>query len=133
MRFMNARSAKVSLTLALVASALLACTARKRYPDPAPGWHSPDYSVVFGRLMRVPLPAPDPASPAPPPAWVIRFGDSTEQYGGEFALTPPERMVGYAGGEPVEIRGHLMEGATNDPYSGRWYVVDAIRMWHPHR
>jgi hypothetical protein len=124
---------KATVMMTLAAAALLGCSAKKRYPDPAAGWHSLDYSVVFGRLTRVPMPAPDPSTPAPPPAWVLKFGEATDQYGGEFALTPPEKLVGYSGGEPVEVRGRLMEGGTSDPYNGRWYVVDSIRMWHGHR
>jgi len=117
------------LTLTLAALALLACNSRKRYPDANIGWHSADFSTVFGRLLRIPLPAPDPNSPTPPPAWVLKF-DNSGPYNGEIALTPPERLVGYSGGEPVEVHGHFLNQPTNDPYNGRWYVVDSIRMWH---
>jgi hypothetical protein len=41
--------------------------------------------------------------------------------------------VGYSGGEPVEIRGHLLSDATADAYSGRWYVVDSIQLWSEYR
>lgn len=133
MTLMTRRIGLVMVTVALAGLVAGACAARKRYPDPAVGWHSIDYSVVFGRLMRVPMPAPDAGTAAPPPAWVIKFGETTDPYGGELALTPPEKLVGYSGGEPVEIRGRLMEGATNDPYSGRWYTVESIRMWRGHR
>lgn len=120
------------LAVALAGCLLSACTERQRYPDAAVGWHSPDYSVVFGRLFRVPLPAPDPSTPAPPPAWVLKFGETSEMYNGEIALTPPERMVGYSGGEMVEVRGRFLDTPTSDPYSGRWYTVESIRMWRGH-
>jgi hypothetical protein len=123
----------MTLALGLAVAAMAGCKARKRYPDPAIGWHSPDYGVVYGRLFRVPLPAPSPGAEAPPPAWVLKFGEAGESYAGEIALTPPERLVGYSGGEAVEVRGHFMKGATNDPYNGKWYVVDSIRMWYGHR
>src|SRR5437660_582165 len=106
------KTKRTLLTLTLATLTLLACQERKRYPDISVGWHSPDFSVVFGRLLRIPLPAPDPGSPTPPPAWVLKF-DQGGPYNGEIALTPPERLVGYSGGEPVEVHGHFLNQSTN--------------------
>ena len=51
-------------------------------------------------------------------------------YNGEVALTPTRSaLVGFSGGEYVEIHGHLLTEATNDAFSGRWYVADSIRIW----
>ena len=123
-----------SLSLAALAAAAIlvaapaGCSARKRYPDPSPGWHSPDYSVVFGILRQLPGPTPDS-----PPVWTIRYGPDNDLHRGELAITPPEKMVGYSGGERVELRGHLLNQETADPYNGRWYVADSIQMWAPYR
>ena len=119
------------LTLALAALLLIGCKARKDLPEPNAGWHSANFSIVFGRLARVPAP-PGPNADAPP-IWVLRFGSAKDTYQGELALTPPERLVGYSGGEPVEIRGHLLIDATSDAYNGRWYVVDSIQLWSGYR
>ncbi len=113
---------------ALLLAALACCSARKTYPDPSPGWHSGDFSVLFGRLQRVPSPAPNT-----PPTWTLKFGTANDTYLGEVALTPGERMTGYSGGEAVEVRGHPLDQATTDPFNGRWYVVDSIRMWRGHQ
>jgi hypothetical protein len=119
------------LSLGLVLCLLGGCNARKRYPDAAPGWHSKDFSIIFGRLQRVvPAAPPGDSNAAPAPIWTIRFGSSQEIYGGELALTPAEQLVGYTGGETVEVRGHLLTQTTNDAYSGRWFVVESIRMWY---
>ena len=107
------RSTRFAACLALAWAA--GCNARKDYPDAAPGWHNGDYSVIFGRLQRVPSAAPDA-----PPAWTIRFGYAADAYNGELALTPPERMVGYTGGERVEIRSDRWKrSGTGAPHAAR--------------
>jgi hypothetical protein len=116
----------------LVAASLLlltlaACNTKKRFPEPNPGWHNDNYSVIFGRLQRVLAKNPDD-----PPVWVIRFGFAQERFGGEFALTPPQRLTGYSGGELVEIHGTMRTDLGFPDYSGTWYEVHSIRMWHPH-
>jgi hypothetical protein len=126
---MNDRHVKLACgVLAAGLFALAACNARNAYPDPAPGWHSPDYSTLFGRLTRVPGPTPDD-----PPTFTLRFGDTTDSFNGEVALTPPERLAGYSGGERVQVQGRPLGQPTTDAYNGRWYTVDAIRMWSGHR
>jgi hypothetical protein len=121
----------------IVASALLAagwlaitsaCSTRKDFPEPYVGWHNSSYSEMFGRLQRISGPTPDD-----PPTWVLRFGTPGDMYGGELALTPPERLRGYAGGESVEVKGRVLDQATTDAYNGRWYVVDSIQMWSTYR
>ncbi len=100
------------------------CATRRSFPEAAVGWHTPGYTTVFGRLEKLAGPTADA-----PPVWTIRFGSQQEQYAGTFALTPPEKMVGYSGDERVEVKGHLFDQATTDAYNGRWYVVDSIQMW----
>jgi hypothetical protein len=100
------------------------CKAKRDFPEPNVGWHSPSYSVLFGRIRRA-----QGATPESPPVWVIRFGEPGDGYGGELALTPPEKLTGYSGGEHVEVHGHLMSESTSDAYNGRWYVVDSVQYW----
>jgi hypothetical protein len=82
---------KTVLSLALAALSLMACNTRQRYPDAAIGWHNADFSTVFGRLLRIPMPAPDPNSPAPPPAWVLKF-DQGGAYNGRWYVVDSIRM-----------------------------------------
>ncbi|MEI8196043.1 MAG: hypothetical protein WCI73_09055, partial [Phycisphaerae bacterium] len=104
---------------------LPACSAKKRYPDPAPGSHTADYRVLFGRLQRVPPKNPDAA-----PNWVIRYGfNDADKYAGKFNLTPPERLIGFSGGEQVQITGSIRPEMTNPDIGGTWYQVDTIRLW----
>jgi hypothetical protein len=104
------------------------CMKKKIYPDPLPGWHAEDYSVIFGRLARVVAKNPDD-----PPVWVVRFGLSTARYGGELALTPPGKLLGYSGGEQVEIHGQPRPELGYPNYGGTWYEVRSIRMWSGRR
>ena len=108
--------------------ALTACNTRKDYPEPNVGSHSPSYSSVFGRLQRIAGARPDL-----PPIWVLRFGNPQDAYQGELALTPPERMTGYSGGERVEVKGHVVEQGPTPSYNSRGYVVDSIQIWSSYR
>lgn len=103
------------------------CSAKKVYPDPDIGSHTADYSVIFGRLQRV-----MPANPDNPPVWVVRFGIRQEPYGGELALTPADRLLGYTGGEMVQVRGRINPSVKSPDYPGNWYEISAIRLWVPH-
>jgi hypothetical protein len=111
----------------LILLVLAGCGKKKRYPEPLPGWHNDDYSVIFGRLQRVVAKNPDD-----PPVWVIRFGIGTEKYGGELALTPPQRLIGYSGGEQVELHGTVRMDLAYPNYPGNWFEIHSIRMWKPH-
>jgi hypothetical protein len=116
---------RIALSLLLLgALAASGCKAKKLYPDADPGWHSPDYGVVFGRLQRKPARDPDE-----PPLWLIRYDLGKDPYRGEFALTPAEKLVGYSGGEMVEIRGRIKSENAPAGYSGTWYEVHDIRIW----
>ena len=127
-------SGRTLFIIVLFAITITGCKARKSYPDPNMGWHSADYTVIFGRLQRVAPPPPSsPDVPPQPPAWTIRFGDANDAYAGELALTPPERLVGYIGGEKVEVRGHLYTQRTAYQYNGLLYAVDSIRQWVGHQ
>jgi hypothetical protein len=107
---------------------LASCKAAKSYPDPLPGWHNANYSTVFGRLQRMPA-----AKAEDPPVWIIRFGAAADPYRGEFAVTPPDRLIGYNGGEQVEIKGRLRPDLSYPDYTGTWYEIQSIRMWANHR
>jgi hypothetical protein len=121
------RLAALALLLSLVAASS-GCKATQSYPDPLPGWHNGDYSTIFGRLQRIPA-----ANAESPPVWVIRFGAAANEYRGEFAVMPPERLIGYNGGELVEIKGHIRSDLTHPDYTGTWYEIQSIRMWLNHR
>ena len=108
----------------LLIAALAGCKATKHYPDPLPGWHNADFSVIYGRLQRIASKSPDR-----PPVWIIRFGLGTERFGGELALTPPERLIGYSGGENVEIKGSVRTDLAHTDYPGTWYQVQSIKLW----
>ena len=114
--------------LPLFAAALPACSAKKVYPDPTIGWHNANYSILFGRLQKVPA-----HNTEDPPVWTLRFGAGDDRYQGEFALTPPARLTGYSGGETVEVRGTPSPELAHPDYPGPWYEVQSIRMWAPHR
>jgi hypothetical protein len=112
----------------LLVSALPGCKAAKSYPDPLPGWHNASYTTVLGRLQRMPA-----VKPENPPVWVIRFGNAADPYRGEFAVTPPERLTGYSGGELVEVKGNIRPDMSHPDYAGTWYEIQSIRMWSNRR
>ncbi|MCL2647405.1 MAG: hypothetical protein FWD61_10445 [Phycisphaerales bacterium] len=102
---------------------MVGCKATRAFPDPYPGWHNSDYTSVFGRLQRIPS-----MNPNNPPVWIIRFGLGSDPHGGEFALMPAEKLVGYSGGEQVQITGAIHEEHFPD-YPGTWYDLQSIKMW----
>jgi len=106
---------------------LAGCVTKKHFPEPLPGWHNDDYSVIFGRLQRVLAKNPDD-----PPIWVVRFGFSQDRFGGELALTPPQRLTGYSGGEQIQLHGVVRPELGYPSYPGTWYEVHSIRMWRSH-
>jgi hypothetical protein len=126
-KMMNRRVVAILAAL-VVGAGVSGCMKRKIYPDPLPGWHADDYSTVFGRLQRVVARNADD-----PPVWVIRFGLATDRYGGELALTPPGKLLGYTGGEQVEIHGTVRPELGYPNYPGTWYEVRSIRMWSGRR
>ena len=117
-----------ALFLIVLAAALPACKARKDFPEPGVGWHSPSFSVVYGTLRRLPGPNPDDD-----PTWVVIFGPAHGAYQGMLALTPPVKLTGYSGGERVELKGRMLDRETVDAFNGRWYVVDSIQYWSGYR
>jgi hypothetical protein len=123
-------AARLLLILLIPAGILLlpACNARKDYPEPAIGWHSPTFSVVYGTLRTLPG-----RTPQDNPTWVITFGSNSDPYQGLLAITPPEKLIGYAGGERVEVKGRILDQPTTDAFNGRWYVVDSIQLWSDYR
>jgi len=118
----------VAVSLLLAALGVAGCQTRKTYQEPDIGWHAGNFSTIFGRLQRVPGPTADSK-----PYWVVRFGRRDEPYEGELALTPEGPLVGYSGGEAVEIKGHFLGQPTTDAFNGRWYVVDSIQMWSSYK
>jgi hypothetical protein len=125
----DSRMKKFPLILIVLAMALLpACKAKKSYPDPNIGWHSADFSVVLGRLQRIPAKNPDD-----PPIWVIRFGLNRDPYQGQLALMPAEKLTGYNGGELIRIRGAVDSSFQHPQFAGTWYEVTSIRIWDGYR
>ncbi len=59
----------------------------------------------------------------------MRFDQSTTKFGGELALTPPPKLIGYSGGELVEIHGILRPELGSPDYPGNWYEIRSIRLW----
>jgi hypothetical protein len=118
------------IPLALLAALPLlpGCRAKKVYPDPEVGWHNPSHTVLFGTLQRIAA-----KNTEDPPVWTIRFGTPRDPFGGEFALTPPQRLTGYVGGETVEVRGAPRPDFAHPDYAGTWFEVRGIRLWSPHR
>lgn len=104
--------------------ALGGCKAKHTYPEPAVGWHTNDFSTIFGRLLRVRAKNPDD-----PPVWVIRYGLPSDTYGGQLALTPPNKMIGYGGGEMVEVHGVVRLDLGHPDYTGTWYEVHGVKLW----
>ena len=121
----------IPLTVILVAICLAGCKARKEFPEPTIGSHTPSFDVVFGRLVAVTSADPEQ------PTWVVRFGTRTDMYQGELALEPGGRPVGFSGGEPIEVRGHVLPAAASAPagdaFNGRRYGVESIRLWSGYR
>ncbi|MGC9259219.1 MAG: hypothetical protein ACP5I8_03940 [Phycisphaerae bacterium] len=121
-----AHYARQPVELALLAVGLLflaACgVTLHHYPEPNVGWHSKNYSVVFGVLSR---------HNTNPISWTIRYSSvySGDPYGGKFALTPVSVLVGYSPGNTVEIHGHPEAKAPNKAGTGTLYAVKSIRLW----
>lgn len=114
-----------SILVLFAAAALLTlagCTYRHDYPVGVPGWHSDDYSIVFGMLHE---------DPNDPENWSIRYApiDSTDEYGGQFAIEPVDRLVGYSDGDLVEITGKPLPGSKNPAGTGSLYNMSGIRLW----
>jgi hypothetical protein len=98
------------------------CTYRHEYPAGNPGWHSDDYSIVFGVLNE------DPNNAA---NWSIRYAPigSVDMYGGQFAIEPVDRLIGYSDGDLVEITGTPLPGSKNPAGTGSLYNMNGIRLW----
>ena len=92
------------------------------YPEPNVGWHSKNYSVVFGVLSQ---------HDTNPASWTIRYSSvyAGDTYGGKFALTPDSALVGYLPGNTVEIYGHPEPKVLNKAGTGTLYHVTSIRLW----
>ena len=124
----SSRLRLVTTSLLLAALSLTGCQARKTYQEPDIGWHAANFGTVFGRLQRIPGPTANSK-----PYWVVRFGRRDQPYEGELALTPEGPLVGYSGGEAVEIKGHFLGQPTTDAFNGRWYVAYSIQMWSSYK
>ena len=118
----------ILLLLATLLTASSCGKARKSYPEPNPGWHSVNFSVVFGRLQRVPMKNPDD-----PQLWVVRYNLASDGYHGELALIPVPDLEHYSGGELVEVHGAVATTAPKSDYPGTWYEVQSIKLWSPYK
>jgi hypothetical protein len=92
------------------------------YPEPNVGWHSKNYSIVFGVLTQ---------HDTNPVSWTIRYSSvyAGDKYGGKFALTPNSALIGYVPGNTVEIHGHPEPKRLNKAGTGTLYHVTSIRLW----
>jgi len=101
---------------------LAGCSYRHDYPTSNPGWHSDDYTVVFGMLHE---------DPNDPDNWTLRYASigTTDEYGGDFAIEPVARLVGYSDGDLVEITGKPLPGSKNPLGTGSLYNMSGIRLW----
>jgi hypothetical protein len=126
---MNMRSSILVVMVLAGAAALTACETLTDFPEPALGWHSGDYGVVFGRLQVVGVDAEEK------PLWAVRFGESRDAYGGALVLTPAGMMKGFNGGESVEVRGKIVAeaGGPGEAMTRMHYAVDSIRLWSGYR
>ena len=118
----------LSLAALLLLTSVPGCMKKKTYPDPLPGWHSANFDTVFGRLQRVVAKNPDD-----PVVWVVRFGTAQSRFGGELALMPAQKLIGYSGGEQVEIHGTPRTDLGYPNYPGTWYEVRSIHLWNGRR
>lgn len=120
------RHARRTLWLAIVACALpllVGCgVVLHHYPESNLGWHSSNYSIIFGVLRR---------HDTTPVSWTVRYSSvyTHDPYGGKFALTPTARVVGYSSGNTVEIYGYPEPKAVNTAGTGTLYHVRSIRLW----
>ena len=120
------RQTKVLMLLGLIAIALPLLSGcgvvLHHYPEPHVGWHSKNYSIVFGVLSR---------HDTNPVSWTIRYSSvySGDPYGGKFALTPNSALVGYVPGNTVEIHGRPEPKMRNKAGTGTLYHVTRIRLW----
>ncbi len=120
------RSVKSLKFLALMACMLVTLSGcgviLHHYPQPNVGWHSKNYSVVFGVLSQ---------HNTHGASWTIRYSSvyAGDPYGGKFALTPNTELVGYLPGNTVEISGHPEPKVRNKAGTGTLYKVTSIRLW----
>lgn len=98
------------------------CAKLQKFPQQLPGWHSPGYHVILGRLER---------SRIDPSVTVIDYDlpVSTDPYGGRFALTPQRKLFGFQIGQLVQIRGRVLK-KPDKKGAGTLYQIDSVRLWH---
>ncbi len=108
-----------SLSLALF---LAGCGSLNPYPAGRPGWHSPDYHIVFGRLNYV---------GGSHGHWTLRYAGvvSNDPYGGRLILTPARSMSGFSPGQQVEVFGQLLRNKKSPLMPNALYRVHVIRLW----
>ena len=125
------RLGKLHLARAVTLPALMICLAvtlsgcgviLHHYPQPNVGWHSKNYSTVFGVLSQ---------HDSRGISWTIRYSSvyAGDTYGGKFALTPTSELVGYLPGNTVEIHGRPEPKVLNKAGTGTLYHVTSIRLW----
>ncbi len=119
---MTFRNTVLLFALMILAIALASCKKPQSYPPGLPGWHTPDYSVIFGQIQQ---PTDDPT------ALVIRYDTiiSHDPYGGKLALTPYAMIRGFAPNDLIEIHGQILPNAGNPAGTGTLYQVSSIRLW----
>ncbi len=101
---------------------LAGCGSLNTYPPGRPGWHSPHYRIVFGRLNHLGGSAGH---------WTLRYAGavSNDPYGGRFILTPASRISGFSPGQEVEVFGQVLRARKSSYAPNAIYQVRVIRLW----
>ncbi len=111
----------LATTLSLVLF-VAGCGSLNPYPAGRPGWHSPHYRIVFGRLNHI---------GGSHGHWTLRYAGvvSNDPYGGRLVLTPAVRMSGFSPGQEVEVFGRVLRNGKSPLMPNPLYQVSVIRLW----
>ena len=100
----------------------LGCGELENYPPGQPGWHTSDYSVVFGRIEH---------SRSNASQWVLRYASVTtaDTYGGKFRLSPTQMFNCLAPGDQIEVIGKPIVKAKQSAGAETTYQVQTVYYW----
>ncbi|NNM86647.1 MAG: hypothetical protein HKL96_12930 [Phycisphaerales bacterium] len=110
------------MVLAIFCLLALGCGELENYPPGQPGWHTPDYTVVFGRLEH---------SQSTVSQWVLRYESVTtpDPYGGKFLLSPTQMFNCLVPGDQIEVIGKPMPKAKPQAGAATTYQVKTVYYW----
>ncbi len=112
----------LAMVLASCCLLILGCGELETYPPGQPGWHTPDYTVVFGRLEHGPSDASQ---------WMLRYESVTtpDPYGGEFLLSPTQMFNCLMPGDQIEVIGKPMAKSKTSARLATTYQVQTVYYW----